>query len=78
MRDDGKHEQPKQFLKAGELPKAGQKDAVKLSRREYDLATDGTIVWESGPKKGQAIGAAEYIRRRRQIDNDPRWFRLPG
>jgi hypothetical protein len=77
MRTDSKR-QPKQFLKAGELPKAGQKDTVHLSKREYELATDGSITWESGPKKGQPLGAAEYIRRRRLIDNDPRWFRLPS
>jgi hypothetical protein len=68
-------EQPEEYLKAGERPKPGQKDITRLSAREREIAE--SILWETGPKRGQPIGAAEYIRRRRVMDNDPRWIRLP-
>jgi hypothetical protein len=78
MRNGKRGDRADKHLKAGQLPKAGQPDTVKLTKREYELATDGTIVWESGPNKGKAIGAVEYIRRRRIMDNAPEWQRLDG
>jgi hypothetical protein len=37
---------------------------VPLTREEREVATDGTIRWMSGPKKGQPIGTQEYARRK--------------
>lgn len=37
---------------------------VKLSPGEARAATDGSIVWNHGPKKGEPIGVKEYARRK--------------
>jgi hypothetical protein len=51
--------------------------AVKLSRREYELATE-VLTWERGPNKGSPLGLREYLRRRQLMNSDPRWQRLEG
>jgi hypothetical protein len=68
------NEKSEQHLRAGERPKPGQKDITRLSAREREIAE--SILWETGPKKGTPIGLAEYIRRRRIMDNAPEWQRL--
>jgi hypothetical protein len=40
----------------------GQK--VELTRGELAAATDGTVVWNTGPNKGKPVGAKEYARRK--------------
>ena len=37
---------------------------VFLTKKEAELATDGTLCWETGPKKGQPLGLDEYGRRK--------------
>ena len=49
--------------------------SVRLSRREFELATGGALVWETGPKRGQPLGVREYLRRR-QLQQGPDWQRL--
>ena len=49
------------FVRPGDPIPAGH---ARLTQSEYEKATDGTLVWNSGPKKGQPIGAKEYVRRR--------------
>lgn len=39
-------------------------NVVKLSPGEARAATDGSIVWNSGPNKGEPIGVKEYARRK--------------
>jgi hypothetical protein len=51
-------------------------NSVRLSKREVEIATDGTLVFEKGPNRGRPIGLAEYCRRRRLMDNDPKWQRM--
>jgi hypothetical protein len=48
----------------------------EMTRREYELATDGTLCWETGPRKGQALGVEEFLRRRNIQRNSPEWQRL--
>jgi hypothetical protein len=62
-------------LKRGEKPEPGTRH-VKMTQREYDLATDGLLVWETGPKRGQPLGVAEYLRRRGITDSAPEWKRM--
>jgi hypothetical protein len=49
------------FVRPGDPRPAGH---VRLSKAEYEKATDGTLVWNHGPLKGKPIGAREYARRR--------------
>jgi hypothetical protein len=51
-------------------------NSVRLSRREVEIATDGTLVFETGPNRGKPIGLAEYVRRRRLMESDPKWQRM--
>jgi hypothetical protein len=53
-------------------------NAVRMSKREYELATDGTLTWERGPNRGKPLGVREYLRRRQITDNAPEWQRLPS
>jgi hypothetical protein len=39
-------------------------EQVSLTREEARMATDGTMLWNSGPKKGQPIGTKEFARRK--------------
>jgi hypothetical protein len=36
---------------------------VKLTAEQYKAATDGSLTYNSGPKRGQPLGPAEYARR---------------
>ena len=62
-------------LKRGEKPEPGTCH-VKMTKREYELATDGSLTWETGPKRGQPLGVAEYLRRKGITDTAPEWKRL--
>jgi hypothetical protein len=42
---------------------SGGERKVKLKPNEARAATDGTIVWNTGPDKGKPIGVKEYARR---------------
>lgn len=43
---------------------SGGPSVVKLSAGEARAATDGSIVWNYGPNKGEPIGVKEYARRK--------------
>lgn len=43
---------------------SGGERKVKLTPNEARAATDGTIVWNTGPNKGKPIGVKEYARRK--------------
>jgi hypothetical protein len=43
---------------------SGGERKVKLTPNEARSATDGTIVWNTGPNKGKPIGVKEYARRK--------------
>lgn len=43
---------------------SGGPSVVKLSPGEARAATDGSIVWNAGPNKGEPIGVKEYARRK--------------
>lgn len=43
---------------------SGSERKVKLTPNEARAATDGTIVWNTGPNKGKPIGVKEYARRK--------------
>ena len=62
-------------ISRGQQPVPGTR-VVKMTQREYDLATDGSLVWETGPKRGQPLGVAEYLRRRGITDSAPEWKRM--
>jgi hypothetical protein len=72
--DDAQSEPRVTVLKKGEPPPPGTKN-VRMTRAEYEAATQH-LTWGHGPKKGQPIGVAEYIRRRQIQDKSPEWQRL--
>jgi hypothetical protein len=73
---EGDHgESTVKVLKRGEAPVPGTR-LVKMSKREYELATDGSLTWETGPKRGQPLGVAEYLRRKGITDTSPEWKKL--
>ena len=43
---------------------SGGPAVVKLSAGEARAATDGSIIWNAGPNKGEPIGVKEYARRK--------------
>ena len=43
---------------------SGGPSVIKLSQGEARAATDGSIIWNSGPNKGEPIGVKEYARRK--------------
>jgi hypothetical protein len=51
----------------GKATSGGEKDGggnrVVLTKRQAEAATDGTHVWNYGPKRGQPIGIQEFARR---------------
>jgi hypothetical protein len=49
------------FIRRDDPTPAGH---VRLSKAEYEKATDGTLVWNYGPNKGKPLGAHEYARRK--------------
>jgi hypothetical protein len=49
------------FVRPGDPIPVGH---ARLTQAEYEKATDGTLVFNHGPKKGQPIGPHEYVRRR--------------
>jgi hypothetical protein len=51
----------------------GGKAVVKLNASEQRTATDGTMVWNYGPLKGQPIGVKEYARRKALLAKDGRY-----
>lgn len=53
--------------RGGDLSSGGgsaSQNVVKLSPGEARAAVDGSIVWNSGPNKGEPIGVKEYARRK--------------
>lgn len=62
-------------ISRGQQPVPGTR-VVKMTQREYDLATDGSLVWETGPKRGKPLGIAEYLRRRGITNSAPEWKRM--
>lgn len=51
-------------ISRGQDASSGASSVVKLTPGEARAATDGTILWSSGPNKGQPIGVKEYARRK--------------
>ena len=51
-------------ISRGQDVSSGASSVVKLTPGEARAATDGTILWNSGPNKGQPIGIKEYARRK--------------
>jgi hypothetical protein len=54
------------FIRPDDPTPAGH---VRLSKAEYEKATDGTLVWNYGPNKGKPLGAHEYARRKIAMKN---------
>lgn len=52
----------------------GGGEEVSLTKGEVANATDGTIVWNTGPKQGQPIGVAEMARRKLILQKDGRYM----
>jgi len=48
----------------GDISSGGGPAVIKLTPGEARAATDGSIVWNSGPSKGEPIGVKEYARRK--------------
>lgn len=48
----------------GDNNTGGSSRRVSLSAGEVERATDGSLVWNTGPKKGEPIGTTEYARRK--------------
>jgi hypothetical protein len=48
---------------------------VTLSAREAQAATDGTHVWNYGPKKGEPIGTVEFARRKMAMTKEGHYDR---
>lgn len=53
----------------------GGKVSVKLSPNEVKAATDGTLVWNTGPNKGKPIGVQEMARRKDILTKDGQYSR---
>jgi hypothetical protein len=53
----------------------GGKEVV-LTRGEKAAATDGTLVWSTGPNRGKPIGVAEFARRKVQMAREGRYNKL--
>jgi hypothetical protein len=56
--------------------------AVKMSRGEYEAATDGTLRWGYDDshgrfKKDDPIGIREYVRRKQEMIRQGNWFNRP-
>jgi hypothetical protein len=51
-------------------------NAVRMSQREYDLATDGSLTWETGKNRGKPLGVKEFLRRKNLMARDPAWQKL--
>jgi hypothetical protein len=62
-------------LKRGEQPRPGTRP-IKMTRREYELATDGSLRWETGPHRGKPLGVREYVRRKEIQARSPEWQKL--
>ena len=57
---------------AASTPGVG-KVSVQLKPNEVKSATDGTIVWNSGPNKGKPIGTQEMARRKAILERDGKY-----
>jgi hypothetical protein len=53
-----------------------QEGGVFLSKGERERANDGSIVWNTGPKRGQPIGNSEYARRKQAMIAEGRYHKL--
>jgi hypothetical protein len=62
----GSDEPKVNFIRRDDPTPAGH---VRLSKAEYEKATDGTLVWNYGPNKGKPLGAHEYARRKIAMKN---------
>jgi hypothetical protein len=51
----------------------GRSTSVDLTLREQQMATDGTIVWNTGALKGEPIGVKEYARRKLAMAKEGRF-----
>jgi hypothetical protein len=49
---------------------------VFLTKGERERATDGTLTWNHGPKRGQPIGIAEFARRKAAMHAEGRYSQL--
>jgi hypothetical protein len=49
---------------------------VILTKGEKAAATDGTLVWSTGPNRGKPIGVAEFARRKVQMAREGRYNKL--
>jgi hypothetical protein len=49
------------FIRPGEAVPEG---SVRLTKGEYERSLDGSLVFNSGPNRGKAIGPHEYARRK--------------
>jgi hypothetical protein len=49
-------------------------DSVYLTANERKIATDGTLTWNHGPKKGLPLGLEEFARRKREMVKTPGWY----
>lgn len=52
------------------------KVSVNLSPNEVKSATDGTIVWNTGPNKGKPIGTQEMARRKALLQRDGKYSNI--
>jgi hypothetical protein len=53
-----------------------QDGGVFLTKGERERANDGSIVWNTGPNKGKAVGNAEYARRKAAMIAEGRYNKL--
>jgi hypothetical protein len=51
-------------------------DGVYLTENERKLATDGTLVFNTGPKRGQPIGLSEMARRKSEMAKNGMYNRI--
>jgi hypothetical protein len=49
---------------------------VTLTKGEKAAATDGTLLWATGPNRGKPIGVAEFARRKVQMAREGRYSQL--
>jgi hypothetical protein len=49
---------------------------VHLTKGEYERSKDGSLIWNYGPKKGQAIGPEEFARRKLAMMQQGVWDKM--
>jgi hypothetical protein len=58
---------------ASGAPAGGRSTSVELTQGEVKQATDGTIVWNTGPHRGEPIGLKEMARRKAVLQKEGRY-----